>query len=134
MQAVETLVRVYVPVRMDRLHHAFLGAAMARRTAFLVAPEPFEDPQLAGDRERRAERAEIAAEEALDEEADRQQQAGIEHERPFPRETQDHRRLERLDLRHLLGEAQRVEGQPEQGDEDDVFHGPEALVQAPRHR
>ena len=76
MHAVDALVDIDLPLGMDRLHRAFLGAALARRAAFGPALQPLEHADPAGDRERRAERAEIAAEEALDEQAGRQAASG----------------------------------------------------------
>ena len=84
-----------------------------------------------GNRERGAERAHVAAEEAFDEQSGRQAASGVQDERPFARELQDDCGLERLDLGQLLGERGRVERQAEQAEKDDVLDRPQPLVKAP---
>ena len=69
MHAVDALIDVDMSLGMDRLHRAFFGAALARRAAFRPAFQPFEHPDAAGDGQSRTQRAEVAAEKALDEQA-----------------------------------------------------------------
>ena len=85
----------------------------------------------AGNRQRRSERAHVAAEEALDEQARREQRQRIEDERPFARELQDDRSLEGLDFGELLGERGRVERHAEQAEKDDVLDRPQPFVKSP---
>ena len=68
VHAVDALVDIDLAVGVDRLNRAFLGTALAGRAAFGPALQPVEHAEPSGDRQRRAERAEVAAEEALDEE------------------------------------------------------------------
>jgi Cytochrome D1 heme domain len=56
---------------MDRLNGAVDRADLTGRPALAVPFQPFELADLGGDRERRGERAQIAAERPLDEQADR---------------------------------------------------------------
>ena len=118
------------PSGMDRLHRAFVAAALAGVAALAIATQPIEQPQPRRDRHRRAERAQIAAERALDEQARRDHRARIQNERPAAREAQDDRGLERLDFGSLLGRAQRAERNAEQHQEDDVFQRGQALMDA----
>src|SRR3546814_12103215 len=74
VQARDALVGIDVPLRMDRLHRAFVVAAHAGIAAFAVAPQPVEHAKPPRDGKRRAERAEIAAKEALDEEGGRSEE------------------------------------------------------------
>jgi hypothetical protein len=67
MQAVDAFVRVDLARRVDRLHRALVGAGLAGISAFVIALQPVEHPEPRRDRQRRAQRAEIAAVEALDE-------------------------------------------------------------------
>ena len=78
VHAVDALVGVDVPLRVDALHRALVGAPLARIAAFPVAAQPVEHPQPAGNSECGAERAQVAAEEALDEQACRNQCDGEE--------------------------------------------------------
>src|SRR5690606_18917571 len=73
VQARYALIGVDVALGMDRLDRAFLEAAHARVAAFAIALEPVEHADAPRDRQRRAERAQVAAEEALDEKPCHQQ-------------------------------------------------------------
>ena len=84
-----------------------------------------------GDRQRGAERAEVAAIEALDEQAGREQAHGKGDEGPVARELEDDRGLEGLDLGQPLGELQGIERQAEQDEKDHVLDRPQPLVQPP---
>ena len=124
VHAVNAFINVDVTLGMDRLDGAFVSAALAGLAAFRPSPQPFEHADASGDRERRTQRADVAAEEALDEKPRTQQDGGIENEWPLAEELQDDRGLERFDLRKLLGEGHRIERHPEQEQEDDVLDGP----------
>ena len=50
MHAVDALIDVDVPLGMDRLHGALLGTAVAGRSAFLPATQPFEGSDATGNR------------------------------------------------------------------------------------
>src|SRR5690554_7021844 len=56
------LVVVDMPIRVDGLNLAFLGAQLAGVAALLAALEPVEQAHPAGHRQRRTERAHVAAE------------------------------------------------------------------------
>src|SRR5215472_15505369 len=103
VHAVDALIDVDMPLGMDRLHGAVLGAALARGSALFPAAKPFEGSDAAGNRQRSTERTQIAAEETFDEQADDEQPARIGDERPAAREFQDDGGLERLDLGERLG-------------------------------
>src|SRR5512138_4025843 len=104
VQAGDALVGIDVSFRMDRLHRALIEAAHAGIAALAVAPQPVEHAQAPRYGQRGAERAEIAAEEALDEEAGDEQRDGEGDEPPLAHEAEDDRGLEGLDLRELLGQ------------------------------
>ena len=76
MQAVDAFIGVDLAGRVDRLNRAFVGTGLARAAAFLVAPQPVEHADPRRNRQRRAQRAQIAAVEPFDEQADHQQRHG----------------------------------------------------------
>ena len=98
MQAVHAFVRIDFAGRVDGLHRAFIGAGLAGVAAFVVAFQPVEHPQPCRDRQRGAQRAQIAAVEPLDEQPRHQQRRHIGHKGPGADEFQHDRGLERLDL------------------------------------
>ena len=118
---------------MDRLDRAVDRADLTGRAALAVPLQPFELTDLGRDRERRAERAEVAAERPLDEQPDPEQDERVDHERPGAVELQHDRGLERLDLGDADGERHRPERQREQAEEHDVFDRPQTLVDRERH-
>src|SRR5690606_14989603 len=94
VHAPDALVRVDVTVGVDALHRAFLGAALAGGAALRMPLEPGEEHrQTRRNGEGRAERAEIAAEEPLDEQADHEQGHREEHEWPGAHELERDRGL-----------------------------------------
>ena len=68
VHAVEAFVGIDLAQRMDGLDHAVLGAELALVAALLPAFQPVEHVSAAGDRERGAKDAEVAAIETLDKE------------------------------------------------------------------
>ena len=122
VHTVEALVGIDLAERVDRLHHAVLGAKLAFVAALLAPLQPVEHAPAAGNRERGAEHAEVAAVEALDEETGPKKQDCEEHERPFTHEVQEHDRLEWLDLGELLGKRHIAQRDTEQAEKQDVFY------------
>src|SRR5690554_4321661 len=114
IEAVDALVDVDPAIRVDRLHRADVGAALAGIAAVAVTLEPVEHADAGGDAEGGPERTHVAAEEPLDEKPDHQQPDRERHEGPRADELQDDRGLERLDLGELLTERERIERGPEQ--------------------
>src|SRR3546814_20376667 len=82
MQAGDALVGIDVPFGVDRPDRAFVVAAHARVAALAVALQPVEHAHAAGDRQRRAQRAHVAAEEPLDEQPGDPQRHGAGTEPP----------------------------------------------------
>ena len=126
------LVGVDLPGRMDRLHLAFLGADLARLAALAPALQPVEQPQPRRDRQRRAERAQVAAVELAVDGRDEDQTQRPGDEAPLAHEAQRDRGLERLDLGELLGLAERLQRHREQPEQDQVLHRPQPLVHRKR--
>src|SRR3546814_3587070 len=96
MQARDAFVRIDVALRVDRLDRALLEAAHAGIAAFSVALQPVEHPQAPGNRQRRAQRAQVAAEEAFDEQPGGDQRDGKQHEPPFARSEEHTSELQSL--------------------------------------
>src|SRR5690625_4182978 len=65
VQAVDALVRVDLARRVDGLHRALDGAGLTGVAAFMIALQPAEPAEARRDRQRGAQRAEIAALEPL---------------------------------------------------------------------
>src|SRR5690606_35071327 len=66
MQAGNALVGFDVALRVDGLDRAILEAGLAGVAAFAVALQPLKRAQPRGNRQRRAQRTQVAAEESLD--------------------------------------------------------------------
>src|SRR5690606_7226339 len=96
VEAVVALVAVDVAVRMDRLDLAFHGAQLAGVATLLAPLEPVEQTELAGHRQGRAQRADVAAVDLAGEDVDNQQDHRVEHEPPLAVELQGDGGLERL--------------------------------------
>src|SRR5690606_31714723 len=128
IEAVMALVVVDMPIRVDGLNLAFLGAQLAGVAALLAALEPVEQAHPAGHRQRRTERAHVAAEHLAGENVDHQQDHRVEHEPPLAVELEHDGGLERLYLGGLLGQHHRFQGDAEQYQQDDVLDGPQPLV------
>ncbi|CAM4107566.1 hypothetical protein ACMU6081_27640 [Achromobacter mucicolens] len=121
MQALDALVRVDFAGGVDGLDGAFDVAALTGVAAVAVALEPVEDAQPGGDGQGGAQRAQVAAEEALDEQARDKQRHGEQHEGPVTHEVQDDRGLEGLDFGELLGDRQVIQREAEKQQEDHVL-------------
>src|SRR5690554_7129109 len=106
------LVVVDMPIRVDGLNLAFLGAQLAGVAALLAALEPVEQAHPAGHRQRRTERAHVAAEHLAGENVDHQQDHRVEHEPPLAVELEHDGGLERLHLGGLLGQHHRFREMP----------------------
>src|SRR5690606_32672664 len=128
VEAVVALVAVDVAVRMDRLDLAFHGAQLAGVATLLAPLEPVEQTELAGHRQGRAQRADVAAVDLAGEEVDDQQDHRVEHEPPLAVELQGDGGLERLHLGGLLGQHHGFQGDAEQHERNDVLDGPQAFV------
>ena len=126
------LVVVDVPIRVDRLDLAFHGAQLAGAATFLATLEPVEQAELAGHRQGRAERADVAAVDLAGEQVHHQQHHHVEHEPPLAVELQGDGGLERLHLGGLLGQHHGFQGDAEQRQQDDVLDGPQALMHRER--
>ena len=136
IQALEAVLVDDLAVGLDRLVVAAMAAGLARRAALGAARDPVEAPQLAEDRQPRAQRAEIAAE-ALEHERRRQhQRRGPRHEGPRTHEDQRDRRLERLDLDGAIRPRARRRAEGREADdarERDVLDALEPRVQRRAH-
>src|SRR5438045_9784339 len=86
MHAVDALIDVDVTFGMNRLSRTFIGATLTWRAAFGPAPQPLEHADVAGNCERRTERAHVAAEKPFDEQSRGQRRQSVDDERPFARE------------------------------------------------
>ena len=107
----------------------FVSHKPAFAAALRAALEPVEDLQFGRNGEARTERAEIAAVEALDEEAGEEKGEHKSDERPCPDHAQRDRGLERLGLGQNQGVVHRIEGEREDADEEGVLDDPKPLVQ-----
>ncbi len=123
---------VDMPIRMDRLHFTFVGADLAGIAALLAPLEPVEQAEATGDRQPRAQRADVAAVDLAGKYVDHQQHHRVEHKPPLAVELEGDGSLERLDLGGLLGQHHRFQRDAEQHQQDDVLDGPEPLVHAER--
>src|SRR5690606_18538860 len=132
VQAVMAFVVVDMPIRMDGLDLAFLGTQLAGVATFLAALEPVEQPYAAGDRQRGAQRADIAAEHLAGEDVDHQQNHRVQHEPPLAIELQGDGGLEGLHLGGLLGHHHRFQRDAEQHQQDDVLDGPQSFMYGKR--
>ena len=103
IHALNALIGVDVPLRVDGADRAFPSAALAGRTAFFVSAQPVEHPQSGRNGKGSAERTQIAAIKTLDEQAGDQQSDGEQHERPVAQKMQNDRGFEWLDLGRPLG-------------------------------
>ncbi len=101
---------------------------MALRAALRAALQPLEHAQPRRDRERAAQRAQVAAERPLEEQPEPEQTERVDHVGPFAVELEHDRRLERLDLGPGLGQRHAAQREREQRDEDHVLDGPQSLV------
>ena len=110
------------------------GADPAFDAALPVPLQPLELAQARRQGEGSAERAEVAAEGALDEQPHAEEQERPCHEPGLAPEAQDDRGLERLDLGKLVGEPGRAQRDREQGEEDQELQAAQALVQPPGQR
>jgi hypothetical protein len=132
IQAVEALVHLDVTVGRDRLDRAASRTQLAARAALRTSLEHVRDPELPAERHDGAERAQEAAECALDEEADSEQREGVDHERPRAVEPQRDDGLEGLHLGGRSGRGHRVEGERDDAGERHVLRWSKQPVGAPR--
>src|SRR5690554_6833967 len=117
-----------MPIGMNGLNLAFLGAQLAGIATFLAPLEPVEQAHPAGDGQGGAQRAEVTAEHLAGEDIDHQQDHRVEHEPPLAVELEHDGGLERLYLGGLLGQHHRFQEDAEQYQQDDVLDGPQPLV------
>src|SRR5690606_33097031 len=129
-QAVMAFVVIDMPVRMNRLHFAFVGTDLTGIAAFLAPLEPVEQPEASGDRQARAQRADVAAIDLAGKDVDQQQEYRVGDEPPLAVELQRDGGLEGFDLGGLLGHHHGFQRDAEQHQQHDVLDGPEPLVNA----
>ena len=98
VQAIDAFVLVDIAVRMNRLDRAAMFAHVALDTALMTALEPVEHLVLGRDCQGRTKGAQVAAKEAVDEQAGPEKDHRIKHKRPSPSELEGNGRLERFDL------------------------------------
>ena len=122
------LVVVDVPIGMNGLDLAFLGAQLAGVATLLAALEPVEQPDPAGYREGRAKRADVAAEHLAGEDVHHQQDHRVQHEPPLTVELEGDGSLEGLHLGGLFRQHHRLQRDAEQHQQDDVLDRPQPLV------
>src|SRR5690606_9370720 len=128
VRAVIAFVVVDMPIRMDGLDVAFLGTQLAGVATFLAALEPVEQPYAAGDRQRGAQRTDVAAEHLAGEDVDHQQDHRVQHEPPLPIEFQGDGGLEGLHFGGPLGQRHGLQRDAEQHQQDDVLDRPQPFV------
>ena len=129
VEAVVALVGIDLAGGADRAHLALVGAGLAGAAALLAAAQPpVEYPKAPRERQRRAQRAEVLAEELAVEGGDRQQPAGVEYERPLAIEAQRECGLERFDLGVAHRLAHRLQREAEQRDQHQHLDAQQALV------
>ncbi|MNF55206.1 hypothetical protein D3C84_366600 [compost metagenome] len=127
LQALDALVVVDAAVALDGADLAVVPAVLAGLAAGVDALEPGEQVVLAEHGQAGAERAEVAAVELVHEQAQAEQDHGVEHERPAAHEEQGDGGLERFHFGQAFGQAQGVAGAQQQAEQDEVFE----LLQAP---
>ena len=128
VEALKALVVIDLSLLVDGALAAAHAAELAWRPAFLAARDPVELPRLAAERQRRAERAQIAAERFVDEQIDADEANGIGDERPVPHEDQREGGLEGFDLGDGFGGGGGMQRGAERGGQHQVFGAPQPAV------
>ena len=112
IEAIKTFVHVNFAAPLDGAHRAHALADVALAATLGAALQPVEHAHAAQDRQARAQRADEAAIEALDEQPGAEQRHGIDNGGPRRVETERDRGLERLDAGPGDGQIEGIERRP----------------------
>src|SRR5690606_31631960 len=129
IQAVVTFIGIDRPVGMNGLNLTLHRTELAGTATLFTPFEPVEQPELGRNGQRSSQRADVPAVNLAGENIDDQQNDRVEHEPPLAVELQRNGGFERLDLGKLLRGRHGLQGNAKQHQQNDVFHGPQTLVQ-----
>ena len=121
IQAVMTLIGVYLTGRTDGLYLTLPGTDLAGPATFLAPSQPVKDTQRCRDGQGRPQRTEVLAEKFAVEKTNHQQGQGVDKENTAPVEVHHYRCFKGFNLGSPGGITDGLQGQTKQGNKDDIF-------------